>query len=611
MRGGRGPTSRRGGMRFRNALLTCVRRGAVLSGRSPRVAVHGSGDRTRRVVVKAYVAPLNRGGAKAAALHLRYIQRDGVEQDGSKGTLYGPSGPVRAETFEQPRVGENHQFRIIVAPEDGGELDLTAYVRRLMKQVERDLDRSLEWAAVNHHDTGHPHAHVVVRGVDRAGRELRFDRQYIANGLRSRAQELATQELGPRLDIDIRRARANEVLQERFTSLDRELERRARNDQVEVRILQGARIDASTLVSRLQHLEGLRLAERAGPGVWALTAGWQERLRELGTRGDILKQIHRAVSGDPARYHILRSGQPLDVDRARQPTVLVGRVASKGLFDELRGTFYAVLEAPSGAAYHVPLSARAAAQLRAGDIVSFTTRPEPTVRPADRQIAEAASARAGAYVVEPTGSDAPHPLVRRLRELERFGLVTPEGPNRWKVSPNLLRELEERGRAGPARHQVLVRKEALSLGEQVQCQGPVWLDRVTADSLAPYGFGAEVRRALERRVDAVRHLGIQPDDPNRWAKLREVERRAVGRDMAARSGKVFEPDTPNGFRGRISIPAGEATGGSYAVVSDASRFVVVRATDSLRAAEGRTVTLTRDAAGRALVRIGPDRDIGR
>ena len=34
-----------------------------------------------------------------------------------------------------------------------------------MATVERDLGRKLEWAAVNHYDTGHPHAHLVVRGV--------------------------------------------------------------------------------------------------------------------------------------------------------------------------------------------------------------------------------------------------------------------------------------------------------------------------------------------------------------------------------------------------------------------------------------------------------------
>jgi len=104
-------------------------------------------------------------------MHLRYIERDGVEKDGSKGALYGPDGPVRRRTFEEPRFGEKHQFRLIVSPEDAGELDLTSYVRRLMGQIERDLGRKVEWAAVNHYDTGHPHAHIVMRNsaIERGG----------------------------------------------------------------------------------------------------------------------------------------------------------------------------------------------------------------------------------------------------------------------------------------------------------------------------------------------------------------------------------------------------------------------------------------------------------
>src|SRR5580700_31827 len=224
---------------FRHALLRATRRvawGAGDKGRGSRsrVAVGRPGQGARRVVIKAHVARMSAGGAKAASLHLRYIERDGVEKDGSKGRFYTAEGPARVETLDEPRRGERHQFRLIVSPEDAGELDLTDYVRRLMATVEKDLGRKLEWAAVNHYDTGHPHAHVVLRGVDREGREVRLDRAYISQGLRWRAQELATEELGPRLAVDVQRAHAKEVTQNRFTSLDRELERRAKGGEVAV-----------------------------------------------------------------------------------------------------------------------------------------------------------------------------------------------------------------------------------------------------------------------------------------------------------------------------------------------------------------------------------------
>jgi len=313
---GRGPKRAPRGERssFRGALLSKIARSACTAQRRvarSRVAVPRPDASARRAVVKVHVARLGAGGAKAAALHLRYIERAGVEKDGSKGVAYAADGPARVETFEQPRAGERHQFRFILSPEDAAELDLTAYVRRFMARVEHDLDRKLEWLAVNHFDTDHPHAHLVIRGVDRSGRELRLDRGYISNGLRRTAQEIATEELGPRHDLDIQRAYAREVAQERFTSLDRELERRAVDNCIEVRSRQRpGRIDDSTLVARLEHLEAMRLAERVSGSTWSLQPGWQAELRALGSRGDILKQIHAAVRGDPARYRISSLASP-------------------------------------------------------------------------------------------------------------------------------------------------------------------------------------------------------------------------------------------------------------------------------------------------------------
>ncbi len=275
-----------------------------------------------------------------------------------RGVLYGPEGPAARETFEQPRLGERHQFRFIVSPEDARDLDLTDYVRELMKRVECDLGRSIEWAAVNHHDTEHPHAHVIVRGVCREGRQLRMDRAYIARGLRWSAQELATERLGPRLENEIQRTREREVHQERFTSLDREIEHAATDGGVDAASLVERRRgpEPALLARRLEQLESLGFAEKVARSGWVLAEDWQRRLRELGERGDILKQMHRALhGGDAERFHVVRPGQGLpDGQGGVEERTLVGRVVRKGLGDELHGrTFYAVIETPTGDAYHV------------------------------------------------------------------------------------------------------------------------------------------------------------------------------------------------------------------------------------------------------------------
>jgi type IV secretory pathway VirD2 relaxase len=607
-RAGRG--ARAGPRTFRNALLAQVALRGGPGRRRSAGALRAEAHRpdARRVVIKARVVRLTAYGAKAAALHLRYIERDGVEKDGSKGVLYGPDGPVERKTFEEPRLHEKHQFRFIVSPEDAGDLDLTAYVRRLMTRVEQDLGRKVEWAAVNHHDTCHPHAHIVVRGVDRAGQELRFERSYIASGMRWRAQEIATQELGPRHEFEVRRTHAHEVTQERFTSLDKEIERLAGGDRIDVRTpKRRTRVDPSILLSRLEHLEAMGLAERLAPSVWSLQEGWQKELRDLGTRGDIIKQIHDVVRGDSSFYRVVHAGEPLHVG-AREGRPLVGRVAGKGLSDEMKGTFYAVLEAPNGFAYHVPLDARNAEAVAPGHLVLFGTRPELAVRPIDRGIAERAREAGGVYALDPRGDERDRANEgRRLRELEREGFVSAKGPDRWAVPADLIEKIESRPKPEPPRERLWLEKVPLPLDKTPGHRGPVWLDKIDEGTLAPWGFGADVAQALSRRRQALRAFGIAPDDPHRDGKLREIERRAVGEGMAARIGQKFIAKTPERFRGKVR--AGPE-GVPYAVVTDGAQFILVPTSRDLRSLAGNAVEVLRDPQGRFSVRA-IERDLGR
>ncbi len=169
---------------------------------------------TRRCVIKARYVKMDARGLKAARLHLGYIERDGVERDGSQGKLFDAAGVVEREQFAIAVEGERRQFRLIVSPEDGHDLDLKDFTRKLMTQVEADLGVRLRWAAVGHHDTDNPHVHVVVRGVDSNGKELRIPSAYLAHGMRERAREIASRELGPRSEIEIVRQRQREVTQQ-------------------------------------------------------------------------------------------------------------------------------------------------------------------------------------------------------------------------------------------------------------------------------------------------------------------------------------------------------------------------------------------------------------
>src|SRR5262245_64473603 len=168
-----------------------------------RVAVREPHALSRRCVIKSRYVPMTADGRKLAARHLAYLERDGVERDGSPGRLYGADEKFSAEEFRERIPDEKRQFRFIVSPQDGAQFELTELARHLMGQVERDMGRRLIWAAVNHHNTDNPHVHIVVRGVDRDGDEFRIDRQYLAHGMRWRAQEILTRELGRRSERDL------------------------------------------------------------------------------------------------------------------------------------------------------------------------------------------------------------------------------------------------------------------------------------------------------------------------------------------------------------------------------------------------------------------------
>jgi type IV secretory pathway VirD2 relaxase len=171
-------------------------------------------------VIKARYVKVTPGSYKAAKVHLAYLEREGVERDGSAGKLYGPDEGFDAHTFRTPIKGEQRQFRFIVSPEDGERLELKAFAREFMRQVEKDTGRLLIWTAVNHYNTDNPHVHIVVRGVDRDGHDVRIDGRYIGQEMRWRAQEILTRELGPRSDLEMECRRAVYVAKEALTPID-------------------------------------------------------------------------------------------------------------------------------------------------------------------------------------------------------------------------------------------------------------------------------------------------------------------------------------------------------------------------------------------------------
>ena len=488
--------------------------------------------RGRGAMVKARVVRLARSPGALRA-HIGYLKRDGVTRDGSPGKLFDAAGDeADGRAFAERCEGDRHHFRFIVSPDDAGELSsLRSFTRELMDQASLDLGTKLDWVAVDHWNTEHPHIHILVRGRADDGADLVISRDYIGSGLRARAGDLVTRELGLRSELEVRRGLEAEVTAERWTRLDRVLARDAGRTEgvVDLRPERDAAGDPlrEVRIGRMRTLERLGLAEPAGPARWVLSSDAEQRLRALGERGDIIKRMHKTLAKDGASR--APSSWALEGESHGEP--IVGRLMARGLDDELRGTAFAIVDGVDGRVHHLKL---------------------PAIDMA---------------------SDGP---IGGIVELRRF-----------------------EDASGRQRIALAVRSD-LGLDQQVAAEGATWLDRrlVAREplELSRAGFGAEVRAALDRRIDTLAGRGLARRDGdkvtigrNLIGTLRDRELDAVGRNLASETGLAHLPaqtgeQVSGVYRQRLSLASGR-----FAMIDNGLGFQLVPWIPTLERELGRQV----------------------
>lgn len=566
--------------------------------------------RARRVVIKTRLVKIGARGFQAARLHLRYVQRDGVTREGLPGEVYDAERDrADGKAFLDRAEGDRHQFRFIVAAEDGVEYeDLKPMTRRLLARMEEDLDTKLDWVAVDHFNTGHPHTHVILRGKDEDGHDLIIAREYIAHGMRQRASEIVTLDLGLRTDLEIERKLTQEVEQDRLTNIDRRLLRDG-NDQRIVHVGSpagaGDRFQQTTRAGRLQHLGRLGLAKEIAPGTWELSADMEPTLRRMGERGDIIKTLHRAlkqakIDRAPADYAIH--------DAAGSKNPITGRLVERGLNDANERQ-YLVVDGIDGRSHWVDVgSGDAIEHFPRGAIISVRPRhAEP--KSADRTIADIARRHGGRYSAEihqnddrAAGPEFTTAHVRRLEALRRVaGLVDREADGSWCVPTNFLEAAEayegRRLRDAPVVVEVL---STAPLEKQVTADGATWLDRqLIGDETAGVtgsGFGCEVKGALAQRRQWLIEQGLAEERQDqvvyRSNLLTLLRRRELARVAAQVSGELNLPYAEFGGEKRIDGKYHrrlDLASGRYALIERARDFSLVPWRPVLDRAAGQVV----------------------
>tara|TARA_R110002073_G_scaffold211794_2_gene372124 strand:- start:25826 stop:27730 length:1905 start_codon:yes stop_codon:yes gene_type:complete len=555
---------------------------------------------SRRVVIKTRLITLAGSGMQKAKMHMDYLQRDGVAREGDAGVMYDALGDdIEAEKFNDLCKGDRHQFRLIVSPQDAHELgDLKPYVRGIMDEFSEDLGTKLEWVAVDHYNTLNPHSHIIIRGKDDQGKDLIISRDYLSYGMRKRAEEMLTLELGPKSEYEITREIEQAITKERVTSLDRRLLSLSQEGQVTVESLKLEQGDAPFLAQRLNHLQKLKLAEKISSKAWLLADDMPSQLKQMGERGDIIKRLHRSMkTKNPYDLRIY------DVTTSEN-NQLVGQVMEKGLSDELNDGYYITLDGTEGKLWYVNVGKDKDIQdIPIHGIVAIIASSSKA-KSADKLIAEIAVQDGGYYNSEIHNRynpiDSPEFIqahVRRLEALRMQNMVQRLSDGRFRIPDNFLQETQKLTKS--------VDIETLSnipLSQLPQYDGETWLDQVlTGKQQTPdmsRGFGKKLSVSLrQRQIYLVQNElaefrgGTFVPHRKMLTRLRQLELLQKARVLEDKLALKYRPvsDHQNQVTGtyRQSITLAS---GKYAVLAKGKEFTLVPWRPVLDRAQGRVIS---------------------
>lgn len=513
----------------------------------------------QRVIIK--IQPVKRtvgGGAGSLMRHALYVERDGAGRDGDDVQVFGREHEhADGAAFVERCEGDRHHFRVIVSPENGAEIpDLQSYTRELVERVERDLNTRLDWIAAEHHDTGRPHVHLLIRGKHPDGRDLIIPREYVSHRFRERAEELATELLGPRREPNQLDRMVN---QERFTALDRELIARARDRELQLGRMAYDGPSEARAVQRLNRLEEWGLAAQSRPGVWRLDEDLQDKLIRLSDIRDreratlrLLAREDRSIERENLRH--------LEAAHSSNQRMVGRLIGFERLGDDHNGAQLIGIEGVDGNTWTARVSRledlRPLAGVERGAIIEIE-RAVPEVRPADRTIWAIARDHDLTYSAElhrelrPT--DREEYIVmheRRLEALRRDGIVTRDQDGTFRLPEDYMDRAAAREGVGGRESVRVTLHDPHSLEQQINYEGPTWVDRVSFDGQEPHqlanrGFGRQVHEAWERRAATLEKLELAERRPDGlylndgWRDaLSDMQDQAIRARVERESGRI-------------------------------------------------------------------------
>ena len=582
-------------------LKTARNAGSKFSGSVGRPAAFSG---ARRVYIQARIHRLSGSGGGAQRAHVSYLEREGAGRGEERAEFYNENTDgLNGQDWLKDHTEDRHHFRFIVSPEDGDKLkDLKPFVRDLVSQMEIDLGTKLDWIAVDHFNTEHPHTHIVMSGKRDDGKDLVIPRDYLSHGMRERASALVTRELGLQSEAELSAKLSQEAGLHKPARMDRVLLREQhRNQQIDIGRL---RRNRDHYKARLETLRDIGLASHQSGTIWTIDESLGTKLRQLEKSGLIAERIERAVS----TAGLERAGAH-EQGAFEDHKPVQGRLLTIGYADELTNASYTIVDGLDGRAHYFDLGTRYTQGLEVGDMIDIKPR-SPGATEMDRAIAAIAKDVSGFYsrkdhiAFDPSASERHlDAFERRLETLRKARLIERFNDGSALIRDDFLDKVDKHFEKLSKHSPTIFRKlEHRDFQNQIAARGDTWLDHQLAGTakkpLGYSGLGGEVRSAMDERMEVHKARGLVTDPKARSlteTQLKTLQRE--GMDLAAQSfakdtARKYKPLEPGkefsgSFKQTLSTPHAK-----YAIVSDGLEFALVPWSRGLERMQHRQLQMT-------------------
>jgi len=265
-----------------------------------------------------------------------YLTREGTDIDGSNAKLYG----TNFDEYQANMVDRN--FRIFLSPEFN-KYNLKDLSEQFIKKLEQQTGYSLYWQGANHYDRPHHHAHILINGKDKNGKEVIIPRDIVKTFMREYARDICTSQIGHRTNEEIELEKSREPGAMRYTRLDDNIKEICPDNN----IIKTNQIYANRerVLLRLENLRKIGLCN-FNNGSYILDTQWEESLRANSRYNTFLSARSQLQFSDQSNLKVY-SGEHGNIS---------GKVTK--IFtpeDDTSNNHAVVIECQDGKAYFVPL----------------------------------------------------------------------------------------------------------------------------------------------------------------------------------------------------------------------------------------------------------------